>query len=125
VGYADWNVRVAGKPVTGRIYPKDVEKFTTWDTSFVRDLFPSKIDVLTIHGLADNVVPPYDAVLYAGIYGDPERSPGRHTLHFVEDADHNFSGRHDEVIETILGWLDLRKHGNVSSTGIWKGQTRL
>jgi uncharacterized protein len=58
VGYADWNVRVAGKPVTGRIYPKDVEKFTTWDTSFVRDLFPSKVDVLTIHGLADNVVPP-------------------------------------------------------------------
>jgi hypothetical protein len=58
VGYADWNVRVAGKPVTGRIYPKDVETFAGWDTSFIRDSFPPKVDVLTIHGLVDNVVPP-------------------------------------------------------------------
>jgi uncharacterized protein len=49
---------VAGNQVIGKIYPQDIEEFAQWDTSIVWDHFPPKIDVLTLHGLADATVPP-------------------------------------------------------------------
>lgn len=68
----------------------DYEEFASTDTTVVLDQFPASIDVLTLHGFQDAVVPPYDAFIYAQIYG--ARSPGTHTLYYVEEADHNFTG---------------------------------
>lgn len=56
-GYYDWNVVVARKAVVQKIYPHDLEEFSRWDSGIVWDKFPSSIDVLTIHGLADRTVP--------------------------------------------------------------------
>ncbi|KAJ6550670.1 ectomycorrhiza-regulated esterase [Mycena vulgaris] len=116
-GYYDWTTVVARKPVTVRIRPADVELFVNWDTSIVWDQFPAKIHVLTIHGLSDNTVPPYDALIYARALG--ARSPGTHTLHMVEDADHNFTGRQDQVVDYMLEWLGLHKRGELKSSGLW------
>lgn len=55
-GYYEWKVRVARKPVVGRIFPGDVENFASWDTSFMWD-FPSNVEVLSIHGINDTTVP--------------------------------------------------------------------
>ncbi|KAL5482749.1 hypothetical protein ACEPAI_9343 [Sanghuangporus weigelae] len=115
-GYYDWKVTVARKEVIGRIYPQDLEKFASWDISPVRDNFPSNTHVITIHGLRDNTVPPYDAVLYARIFGG--RVSGTHNLHFIEEADHNFTEHREEVVETILNWWSLARRGEVQ-TGIW------
>ncbi|KII90826.1 hypothetical protein PLICRDRAFT_158204 [Plicaturopsis crispa FD-325 SS-3] len=116
VGYHDRQVTVARKTFTARVYPKDIESFINWDTSLVWERFPLATDVLTIHGLADQVVPPYDAVIYhCALSG---RSPGTHNLHLVEDADHNFTGRQDEVVDTILAWWGQRQSGSLT-TGLW------
>lgn len=56
-GYYDWHVTVARKPVTARIYLSDLQTFMSWDTSIVWDQFPPHVDVLTLHGLGDEVVP--------------------------------------------------------------------
>lgn len=56
-GYYDWNVVVARKAVVHKIYPHDLEEFSRWNSAIVWDHFPSSIDVLTIHGLADRTVP--------------------------------------------------------------------
>ena len=56
-GYYDWNVVVARKAVLQKIYPHDLEEFSRWNTGIVWDKFPSTIDVLTVHGMADRTVP--------------------------------------------------------------------
>ena len=58
----------------------------------------------------------YDALIYARALSS--RSPGTHTLHLMEGADHNFTGRRDDVVDAILQWLDVRQLGGVK-TGIW------
>jgi len=90
--------------------------FVKWDTSFVWDRFPPAVNVLTLHGLADQTVPSYDALIYARALGT--RSPGTHTLHLVEDADHNFTGRQDEVVDTILEWWEAQRN-DLKTSGVW------
>lgn len=114
-GYHEWTVSVARKQVTVRIFPDDLEQFINWNASIVKDRFPPTVDVLTVHGLADTIVPPYDAVIYTSILSN--RTPGTHTLNFVEDADHNFTGRQDEVVSAILGWWAARERGELQ-TGV-------
>ena len=58
-GFSISNVTVAGKKLAAQITPEDVEKSAHWDTSFVWDQFPSATDVLTLHGLQDQTVPPW------------------------------------------------------------------
>ncbi|KAF9522581.1 ectomycorrhiza-regulated esterase [Crepidotus variabilis] len=115
-GYFTWNVTVARKQVSAKIRPEDLHKFVTWDTSFVWDRFPQETDVLSIHGLSDKTVPPYDALIYARALGD--RSPGTHTLYLMEDADHNFSGRQEDVVAAITQWWDIRQRKELV-TGVW------
>jgi len=116
-GYYDWKVVVARKAVVQRIYPHDLEKFSRWDSSIVWDKFPSSIDVLTIHGLVDETVPVYDAVIYARAFG--ARAPGTHSLHLIEDTGHNFTGRRDEVVDCILEWWEARCLGSLI-TGVFR-----
>ncbi|KAJ7681511.1 ectomycorrhiza-regulated esterase [Mycena rosella] len=118
-GYYDWTTSVARKLVTVRVHPVDLELFVNWDTSFVWDQFPAAVHVLTIHGLADKTVPPYDATIYARALGAPSRAPGTHILHMVEDADHNFTGRQDQVVDYMLEWWDLHERGELKSSGLW------
>jgi len=115
-GYFEWKVEVARKLVVGVVRPQDVEEFCNFDTSLVWDKFPSGTDVLTLHGLSDKTVPPYDGLIYARALGN--RSPGTHNIHFLEDADHNFTGHQDEIVDIILDWW--AKHDRVElKTGIW------
>jgi hypothetical protein len=57
-GYGEWKVKVAGKSVIGKVYPEDIDAFASWDNSYIEDAFPKAVDVLTLHGLADEVVTP-------------------------------------------------------------------
>ncbi|KAF9005473.1 hypothetical protein BDQ17DRAFT_1399159 [Cyathus striatus] len=116
-GYHKLTATVARKQITVRITPDDLNAFTSWDSSLVWDHFPSHTHVLTLHGLSDMTVPPYDALIYSRALGT--RVPGTHTLHLMEDADHNFTGRQDEVVDNILDWLEVRERGELR-TGIWK-----
>ncbi|KAH0832138.1 Alpha/Beta hydrolase protein [Lanmaoa asiatica] len=115
-GYYDWNVVVARKAVVQKIYPHDLEEFSRWNSDIVRGKFPSSTDVLTIHGLADGTVPVYDAVIYARIFG--ARAPGTHNLHLIEDADHNFTGRQDEIVDCILEWWEGKMFGIFDHRGV-------
>lgn len=121
MGYYEWKVSVARKQILQRVYPKDLEEFASWDTGIVWDNFPPMINVLTVHGLADDVVPVYDAVIYARAFGS--RAPGTHVLHLMEDADHNFTGRQDEVVDVILEWLEGH-HSGALVTGVLRTGVR-
>ncbi|KAF8192177.1 ectomycorrhiza-regulated esterase [Pholiota molesta] len=121
-GFYTWNVTVARQKIVAKITPEDLQTFVNWDTSFVWDQFPPAIDVLTLHGLSDKTVPPFDALIYARALGN--RSPGTHTLHLMEDADHNFTGRQDDVVDAILQWWEQRERGEISKTGIWVGDIK-
>jgi len=121
-GYYDWKVVVARKEVVGRIYAKDVEDFMAWDTSLVWDRFPKNMHVMTIHGLSDATVPPFDAFIYARALG--ARSPGTHNLHMLEGADHNMTGRTDDVVSTVLGWFAALECGHLQHSGIWNTGVR-
>jgi len=115
-GYYEWKVVVARKLVTGIIRPEAVQPFANFDTSLVWDKFPSRTHVLTLHGLGDDTVPPYDGLIYARALGN--RTPGTHNIHFIEDADHNFTGRQDEVVDTILEWWG-KSCRDEFRTGVW------
>ncbi|KAI9450219.1 Alpha/Beta hydrolase protein [Lactarius psammicola] len=116
-GYFDWKVTVAGRTVVTRITAEDLRAFASWDTSIVWKYFPSDIDVLTIHGMADKLVPPIDATIYARALG--ARVPGTHNLYFVENAGHNFTEVRGEVVDAILQWWDKRARGELT-TGLWQ-----
>lgn len=120
-GFYDWKVTVARKEVVGRIFPSDLEEFIKWNTSIVWDRFPLNTHVLSLHGLNDTTVPPYDAIIYARALGS--RAPGSHNLHLIEDADHNFTGRQDEIVDTILEWWQLCERGDLK-TGVWRTGVR-
>lgn len=58
----------------------------------------------------------YDAVIYTKALSN--RDPGTATLHFIENGDHNFTGRKGEVVEAILQWLDQRQKGKVKALSL-------
>ncbi|KDQ62034.1 hypothetical protein JAAARDRAFT_203257 [Jaapia argillacea MUCL 33604] len=120
-GYYEWKVTVARKPIVGKVYPKDIEEFANWDTSLVWDKFPSDTHVLTVHGMSDERVPPYDAIIYARALGT--RKSGTHNLSMIEDADHNFTNRQDEVVDAIIDWWGTVQRGEVV-TGIFQTGVR-
>ncbi|KAG8908627.1 hypothetical protein FRB99_004915 [Tulasnella sp. 403] len=103
-GFAVWKARVAKKDVAFIVRPKDLDEFASFDTSYVWTEFPQSVDVLTIQGLRDKMVPPFDAIIYARAFSG--RPYATHTLHLIEEADHNFFGHYDEVVNTMLGWWD-------------------
>lgn len=115
-GIVHWKVRVAGKQVVRGVTPEDMRDFEKIDTTFVWTKFPTKTDVLTIHGLTDILVPPSEAMILARAFSN--RPNATHTLHFVEKADHSFVGHYDEVVETILGWWDQKTTGTLKD-GVW------
>ncbi|KAK1227354.1 hypothetical protein PQX77_009676 [Marasmius sp. AFHP31] len=112
-----WTPTVARQKRTYTITPEEVHRFASWNTSRVWDDFPRETDVLTIHGLRDTVVSPYDAILYARALGERQ---GTHSLHFVEEGDHNFTGEkaRDEVVDVILEWWREKESGALR-TGVW------
>ena len=129
-GSFTWNVTVARKPLVASITARDLDEFVKFDTSVVWDQFPSHTDVLTLHGMSDQTVPPYvsywnsahrclsyfssyDALIYAKALSN--RMPGTHALHMMEGADHNFTGRQDEVVDVILGWWERRVKGQLQT----------
>ncbi|KAJ8081034.1 hypothetical protein PM082_017874 [Marasmius tenuissimus] len=115
-GFHIWTPTVAGKVVQYKIIPEDLDRYMNWDTSLVWNNFPQDTDVLTLHGLKDLNVPPYEAVIYSRALGS--RAPGTHSLHLVENADHNYTRQQDEVIGAILDWWE-RKRANTLTTGVW------
>ncbi|EIW59500.1 alpha/beta-hydrolase [Trametes versicolor FP-101664 SS1] len=115
-GFVLRTATVARKPFVSKVTREDYEEFANVDTSVVWDQFPTHVDVLTLHGLKDAVVPPFDAVIYARIYG--ARSPGTHTLRIVEEADHNFTGVPEEVVDTVLEWIQQQDRKELK-TGVW------
>lgn len=38
----------------------------------------------------------------------------------MEDADHNFTGRQEEVVDVILDWWNAKQRGEITTTGIWQ-----
>ncbi|KAG2130647.1 ectomycorrhiza-regulated esterase [Suillus bovinus] len=115
-GYYERTLTVARQTVVERVYPEDLVTFSQWNTAIVWDKFPAQVDVLTMHGLHDKTVPAYDAVLYSRALG--ARTPGTHNLHLIDEADHNFTNRQDEVVDCILEWWDALNQRRLK-TGIF------
>ncbi|KAL1928938.1 hypothetical protein VTP01DRAFT_1997 [Rhizomucor pusillus] len=100
-GYFDWQVRQRDRVVTIKVTRKDVERFITWDNSHVHRL-PKTTSVLTCHGLNDQIVPVYNAAMFANAIPN-------HTLRLIPDADHNFKGKYEEVVNVILEYFELHE----------------
>ena len=112
-----WTPTVARKQMSYRITPSSIAQFASWDNSRVWTDFPEQTDVLTIHGLKDGVVSAYDAVLYSRALGS-RNGDGTHSLELVEEADHNFTGMGDAVVDVILEWWREKERGMLR-TGVW------
>lgn len=61
-------------------------------------------------------------MIYARALSD--RTPGTHMLHLMEDGDHNFTGRQDEVVEVILQWWDTRQRGELNNGILLAGSVK-
>ncbi|KAI0345750.1 ectomycorrhiza-regulated esterase [Trametopsis cervina] len=108
---------VARQPWSAKITRENLQAFADFDVSYVWDKFPQTTHVLTVHGLKDQVVPTYDGVIYARAFGG--REAGTHQLCILEEADHNFTGRQDEITDVILEWVGMLLYGRLT-TGIWQ-----
>ncbi|KAK0193094.1 ectomycorrhiza-regulated esterase [Armillaria mellea] len=117
-GFHLFNRRTLTHTFKEKIYQEDFVDYAAFDNSFVDYMFPQATHVLTIHGMKDKGAPVYNAVLYAEALS--KRSPGTHSLHFMEHADHIYTGQHAEVVRAIADWWDLHSKGRLR-TGIWTG----
>ncbi|ORY78426.1 Alpha/Beta hydrolase protein [Leucosporidium creatinivorum] len=99
----DWKVKVAGKELSNRVTWEGLRSFAEWNNDYLHHSFPQDIDVLTVHGTADQIVPVQDAYTFHTILS--RRSPGTHSLSIVEGATHNYLKPFDEPVDSILKWL--------------------
>lgn len=97
-GYYLVKNRVRGREIEMKLTRSDVDAFVEYDSSIIKDL-PPETDVLTIHGLNDEVVPVQDAALIANILAP------RHTLHLLPNANHNFVGKNNQVVAIIVDYF--------------------
>ncbi|KAI8096809.1 protein-tyrosine phosphatase-like protein [Halteromyces radiatus] len=97
-GYFNWEVKQRDRIVQIQVTKEDVDKFCSWDNSYVKNM-PLSTCVLTVHGINDNIVPVYNAAMYANAIPN-------HTLVLLPDADHNFKGHFEEVVKTIVDHLN-------------------
>ncbi|KAL8277665.1 hypothetical protein RQP46_009938 [Phenoliferia psychrophenolica] len=102
-GYFDWVTKVAGKAVSHRVTPEQVQTFAEWDNSYFITSFPQEMDVLTMHGEADLTVPVADAWDFHRILS--QRHPGSHTIKTEPGAGHNWIRPFDEPVNGIMDWF--------------------
>ncbi|EPQ30370.1 uncharacterized protein PFL1_01896 [Pseudozyma flocculosa PF-1] len=121
-GFYRWKVKVAGQKREVHIYPKDVEDFAVWPIEKYVAEFPTKTDVLLVSGTADETVPVSDSAYYINALTGPHRRPGSASLRLIDDANHNFKGHYDELVDIIVTWLqsrlDLSRQGTAAAGGI-------
>ncbi|KAH8920983.1 alpha/beta-hydrolase [Atractiella rhizophila] len=88
----------------GRGTKQHIIDFATFPSSRTITDFPKDTHVLTIHGTKDEIVPFNDAEIYHLIFSVRDGT-GTSELKAVEGADHNFVGKFDILIDTIIEWL--------------------
>ncbi|KAF8968918.1 Alpha/Beta hydrolase protein [Flammula alnicola] len=98
---ASGRYRMAVQSPAGTVWKEHFAKHGsyTWHVTVARQKIVAKITPEDLQNF-------YDALIYARALSD--RTPGTHTLHLMEDADHNFTGRQDDVVDAIIQWWDLR-----------------
>ncbi|KAH7100863.1 Alpha/Beta hydrolase protein [Auriculariales sp. MPI-PUGE-AT-0066] len=105
--YFEWKEVVARKPRVERVYQSDIDTFAKWQSDIVEHAFPKHIHVLTLHGLADDLVFPTDAVLYYRALSNRGSDRGTSTIYLVHGANHNFQNDRNVIVRAVLGWLDI------------------
>ncbi|KAI8091483.1 tyrosine phosphatase family-domain-containing protein [Gilbertella persicaria] len=103
-GYFDWHVKQRDKIATIKVTQDQVDKFCHWSNEHVSRM-PLSTSVLTCHGLKDNIVPPYNAAMFAN------KVPN-HTLVLIPDADHNFKGKFEQVTQYIVDFFAQHEYDN-------------
>ena len=70
---------------------------------------PSSVQMFIAHGTADAIVPMIDSADFVNVLtAQPTRRPGTVQLNLLEGCDHNYLGKHREVlIERVMRWLAL------------------
>lgn len=107
-GFYRLQARIASEDREMLIYPEQMEQFANWPTAEIARDFPTKTDVLLVHGTADKIVPVSDVASYANTLHSVPRRPGSCVLQLVENADHNFKGLYNELVACIVDWLHER-----------------
>lgn len=59
---------------------------------------PKSTCVLTCHGINDQIVPVYNAAMFANAISN-------HTLRLIPEADHNFIGMYEVIVQVILDYF--------------------
>ncbi|CAO3644320.1 unnamed protein product [Cunninghamella blakesleeana] len=93
-----WSFKKDGKIQSRKVTNQEVNEFTSWDHSFVAHM-PKVTNVFTCHGLADELVSPYNAALFAN-------NVPTHTLKLIPGANHNFIGKTNELMTAILDYFE-------------------
>lgn len=57
LGYSDWHVKIAGRQIVRRVTIEGSRAFASWDNSYIARSFPREMNVLSVHGEQDEIVP--------------------------------------------------------------------
>lgn len=80
----------------------ELETRLSMDMAAISARIPTSVQVLTIHGVADDIIPVKDADSFDAVVAN-------HTLVKLDGAGHNFGGYVNEVVLAIGRFLDLRE----------------
>uniref|UniRef100_A0A2P2KWB1 Uncharacterized protein LOC105122188 n=1 Tax=Rhizophora mucronata TaxID=61149 RepID=A0A2P2KWB1_RHIMU len=81
-----------------RVTEKSLMDRLTTDTRAACLLIHKECRVLTVHGSADNIVPPEDASEFAKLIPN-------HKVHIIEGADHVYTSHQNELSSVVLDFL--------------------
>lgn len=83
-----------------RVLKKDLEERLSTDMHRACLEIPETCRVLTVHGSADETVPPEDAQEFA-------KRIRNHVVHIIHGADHNYNQQQLEVATLVVNFLQL------------------
>ncbi|OZJ06640.1 hypothetical protein BZG36_00355 [Bifiguratus adelaidae] len=116
-GWYEWKYVSNRKNYTMTVTREQIEELAKWDNSAALQMAPTT-SVMTVYGLKDQIVPLYNAAVWAN--GLPT-----HTLKLIPEGDHNFKGRYKELCDVINEYFSpagvqdrVRRFGSVRRVAV-------
>ena len=121
-GFYEYHFRSLGKNRSGVFTPQNRLEFENYPMrEYIRKL-PLYTQFLAVHGLDDQVVPTKDSTILINVLNAQRgRAPGSAKLEMIEDGNHNFTEHSDELLNTILLWVNERLYPSRITHSIRRG----
>lgn len=121
-GYFEYVFRSLGETRHEKFTPENRQEFSDYPVAKYASMAPLHTQYLIVHGMEDQVVPTADLAFFANALSSQRgRVPGSVKSVLIEQADHNFSQHREELLETVLQWVNKQMEPLANVPAVTRG----